>query len=181
MSCRYRSKGWSLIEVLVAAAIIALLITLSFPAFAFVKAKMNFAACVGNLRAIHAGLSLHLQDHAMVWPQPPQEALESEDEREDQLSIWWFEALKPYSVTRKTWLCPGDRDGNELDQEDMSTFLASYGVTLFDETPNNAYRWFQPWVIESGQNHGKGQGPNLIMPDGEVRQGIGIDIIPPEQ
>ncbi len=173
-------QGWSLIELIVAAAIIALLITLVFPAYTFVKARMNFAACTGNLKSIHAGLSVYLQDHAMVWPQPPGDLREMADAEEDKLSVWWFETLQPYQVTRKTWLCPGDRDGHEHDQEDTRTFLSSYGVTLFDETPSNAYRWFQPWVIESGQNHGRAQGPNLIMPDGEVRQGIGIDIAPPQ-
>ena len=180
MSLPLRRSGWSLLEILVAAAIIALLITLSFPAYTFVKARMNFAGCVANLKSLHAGLSVYLQDHAMVWPQPPGDIREMADADEDKLGIWWFETLKPYGPTRETWICPGDRDGHEHDQEDPNTLVLSYGVTLFDETPNSAYRWFQPWVIESGQNHGKSQGPNLIMPDGEVRQGVGIEVIAPE-
>lgn len=174
-----QSRGWSLLEVLVAAAIIALLVTLTFPAYRIVKDKMNFAGCVNNLKSIHAGLSVYLQDHAMIWPQPNEDLRAMADAEDEQLGIWWFETLKPYSVTRQTWVCPGDRNGREIDQQDLRNFYSSYGVTLFDETPNSAYRWFQPWVIESGQNHGRGQGPNLIMPDGQVRQGVGIDIEPP--
>ena len=175
-------KGWSLAELLVAIAILALLATLSFPAYSFIKAKLEFATCVGNLKAIHAGLSTNIQDHAMVWPQYPHDIRETgEEEDDDKLSQWWFETLKPYGVTRKTWLCPADRDGHEHNNQDGDHLMVSYGVTLFDEMPNSAYRWVQPWVIESGQNHGKSQGPNLIMPDGQVRQGMGIDVSPPPQ
>jgi prepilin-type N-terminal cleavage/methylation domain-containing protein len=176
---RFSFRGWSLTEVMVATAIIAMLVTLSFPAYSFVRAKMDFAVCVGNLKSIHAGLSTHMQDHAMIWPQYPHDIREgADDEGEDKLSSWWYEQLKPYGVTRKTWLCPGDREGHELDETHPETLMASYGVTLFDEMPNSAYRWFQPWVVEAGQNHGQSQGPNLIMPDGQVRQGVGIEVSP---
>jgi len=182
MTRLFSRKGWSLTELLVAIAIIALLVTLTFPAYTFVKAKLENAACVGNLKSIHAGLSTAMQDNAMVWPQYPHDIRESvDDEDNDKLSQWWFETLQPYGVTRKTWLCPADRDGHEHDNENTDHLMVSYGVTLFDEMPNSAYRWFQPWVVESGQNHGKTQGPNIIMPDGQVRQGVGIDISPPPQ
>jgi prepilin-type N-terminal cleavage/methylation domain-containing protein len=175
------NRGWSLAEVLVVAAILGLFIALAFPGYRFIRAKMNFAVCVGNLKSIHAGLSVYLQDHAMVWPQYPHSLNEMDEDDEDRMSAWWYETLKPYGVPRKTWICPGDRDGQHFQETRPETFLASYGVTLFDETPNNAYRWFQPWVVENGQNHGTTQGPNLIMPDGEVRQGVGISVAPPPQ
>lgn len=179
---RPNSKGWSLTELMVAIAIIALLVTLSFPAYSFIKGKLQFAACVQNLKSLHAGLSANLQDHAMVWPQYPQDIREDGgDEGEDKLSQWWFETLKPYGVTRQTWLCPADRDGREHDNENVEHLMVSYGVTLFDEMPNSAYRWLQPWVVESGQNHGRTQGPNMIMPDGQVRQGQGFDFQAPPQ
>ena len=147
---RRLSAGWTLTEIVVAVGILALLVTLSFPAFNYLRAKMEFAACVANLKSLHAGLSVHLQDHGMVWPQYPGNLTDE----------------------------GGD---DEKDNTNLDHFSASYGVTLFDETPNSAYRWFQPWVIESGQNHGRGQGPNMIMPDGEVRQGVTIDMEPPAQ
>lgn len=179
---RRLSAGWTLTEIVVAVGILALLVTLSFPAFNYLRAKMEFAACVANLKSLHAGLSVHLQDHGMVWPQYPGNLTdEGGDDEEDKLSRWWFDTLKPYGVDRKAWMCPGDREGREKDNTNLDHFSASYGVTLFDETPNSAYRWFQPWVIESGQNHGRGQGPNMIMPDGEVRQGVTIDMEPPGQ
>lgn len=176
---RFSNTGWSLKELLVAMVIIALLVTLTFPAYTFVKARMNFAACAGNLRALHAGLSVYMQDHGMVWPQYPRDLREMSDQDEDEMGRWWFETLKPYGVPRKTWVCPADRDGHEHDQEDLTHFTSSYGVTLFDDVPNSAYHYRQPWVIETGQNHGKSQGPNLIMPDSTVQQGVGIMMEPP--
>jgi prepilin-type N-terminal cleavage/methylation domain-containing protein len=179
---RISRSGWSLTELMVAIAVVALLVTLIFPAYTFVKAKMEFAGCVSNLKALHAGLSTYTQDHGMVWPQYPHDIRDTGDEEgEDKLSVWWFETLKPYGIPRKTWLCPADRDGHEQDNENTEHLMASYGVTLFDEMPNSAYRWLQPWVVESGQNHGKSQGPNVIMPDGQVRQGVGIEMVAPVQ
>ncbi len=179
---RFVSRGWSLVELIVAIAVVALLVTLTFPAYSFIKAKMQFAGCVANLKSLHAGLSTYTQDHGMVWPQYPDDIREAGDEGdEDKLSIWWFDTLKPYGVTRATWLCPADRDGHEHDNENTEHLMVSYGVTLFDEMPNSAYRWLQPWVVESGQNHGKSQGPNVIMPDGQVRQGVGIEMVAPVQ
>ncbi len=177
---RHRThNGWSLTELLVVIAIIALLVTLSFPAYSFIKAKMNFAACVGNLKSLHGGLSVALQDNAMVWPQYPGDLESLGDDSQGKLGRFWYETLKPYGVPRKTWICPGDRDGRENDEGNDETFSPSYGVTLFDDTPSSAYHWFQPWVIESNQNHGRNQGPNIIMPDGNVRQGVGIEVAPP--
>ena len=34
----------------------------------------------------------------------------------------------------------------------------------------------QPWVIESGEFHGKGVGPNVLYPDGRIERGIPLMI-----
>jgi type II secretory pathway pseudopilin PulG len=166
-----------LVELLVAVVIIALLITLSFPLYGVIRRKMEFAGCVANLRGLHAGFNTYMQDHGMVWPQPPPGAAEEESSEEDW--TWWYNELKPYGINRKTWICPGDRDGKELNEAQPETLNSSYTPTQFDEVPNSPFRWNTPWLIERGPNHGYKQGPNMVMPDGQVIQGIGLPIEAP--
>jgi prepilin-type N-terminal cleavage/methylation domain-containing protein len=178
------ASGWSLIELMVVVAIIAILVSMSFPAYNYIRAQLDSAACVSNLKTIHAGLSTYLQDHNMVWPQEPNNALggnsestgqDNDDDDGSENWVWWYETLRPYGVTRKSWVCPADRDGRENDESRPETLAPSYSPTTFDEVPNTAFRWKNtPWIIERGQNHGRGKGPNMILPDGQVVQGVGV-------
>jgi type II secretory pathway pseudopilin PulG len=174
-----------LLELLVGVAIVAVLVSLAFPAYNFIRAKLDMAVCVANLRSLHAGFSAHLQDHQMVWPQLPDDQLtgdsgEDEESGPDKRSLFWYEALKPYGVTRKTWVCPADREGREADDTRVESLVSSYIPTPFDEMPNTAYRWKNtPWLIERGQYHGRSTGPNMVLPDGQVIQGVGIPLAPP--
>lgn len=174
-------QGWSLLELLVAVAIAALLITLAFPTYSFIRAQLDSAACVGNMKALHAGLSSYMQDHNMMWPQPPGsgEGSMSMEDDSDENWVWWYETLKPYEVTRKTWICPADRDGQEMNELSPETLVASYSPTNFDDMPNSAYRWKIPWIIERGQNHGHSKGPHQIFADGQIGTGVGVLNEPP--
>jgi prepilin-type N-terminal cleavage/methylation domain-containing protein len=167
--------AFSLLELLVSIAIISILLTLFFSLGSVFKVRASDAGCKSNLRVIHAGLSSHLQDHDMIWPQLPESLLNADevDEDNDQESKWWYETLKNYDVPKKNWLCPGDNDRAKiLASEDQH--LSSYSVTEFDDVPNSAYRWKQPWVIEDGDMHGRGKGPNMIMPDGSIQKGMSL-------
>ncbi len=43
--------------------------------------------------------------------------------------------------------------------------------SLFDEYPNTAFRWKQPWALERMGAHGISRGGNLLMPDGTIQEG----------
>ena len=185
-----RRKGLTLPELAIVIAIIGVLVTLSFPVYRVVKAKLNSAACVGNLKSLHSGMSVYLQDHDLVWPQMPDD--EESDQQEQQASAdtpdgggeeddngeethweWWYQVLKPYGIPKKTWVCPSDRDGMELIDDPRAKFVGSYVPSMFDAQRNTAFRWDQPWFIERGENHGR-QGPNLIYPNADVGTGMAI-------
>lgn len=185
-----RRKGLTLPELAIVIAIIGVLVTLSFPVYRVVKAKLNSAACVGNLKSLHSGMSVYLQDHDLVWPQMPDD--EESDQQEQQASAdtpdgggeeddngeethweWWYQVLKPYGIPKKTWVCPADRDGMELIEDSQAKFIGSYVPSMFDALRNTAYRWDQPWFIERGENHGR-QGPNMIYPNADIGTGVAI-------
>ncbi len=154
-------------ELLLVVSIIAVLASFIYPAYNFFKRKAEDATCMGNLRSLHAGFSSYLHDHGFVWPQNPYIEAAQDSSSESDEAKWWFEQLKPYGPTRETWLCPSERS-HWADDNDPDHYNSTYVPSSFDETPNIAYRWqLQPWVIERGGFHEKGQA-NAIFPDGHI-------------
>jgi prepilin-type N-terminal cleavage/methylation domain-containing protein len=165
-----RPQGITLLELLVALTVIAVLVSLYFPIASLFKAKAQDVACKGNLRGLHAGFSAYLGDHAFVWPQSPEmrDDQSSEDIEENEVCKWWYEQLKPYGIARRSWLCPADRQGMD-EIADEQHYDLSYIPTNFDAIPNRAYEWArQPWLIERGGFHKDG-GANKVMPDGSIQ------------
>ena len=62
-------RGFTLLELLVVVAIVAVLAGLGLPVLSGVQESGRSARCVGNLRQIFSGLSLYAQDHANRLPQ----------------------------------------------------------------------------------------------------------------
>lgn len=167
-----RRTGWTLIELLLVSIIAAVLATIGFPMFSYMKARAKLASCVSHLRALHTCFNTYMLDHDMVWPQPPEGVLESSGDEQEEWE-WWHKTLLPYGGTKAFWLCPADAESQDQMRNEKDDFAASYIPTQFDEVPNTAFKWSsQPWLIERGEMHGKGRGPNILMPDGTIRQGI---------
>ena len=169
---RAAAPGKTLLELLVVLVIIALLAALAFPLFGHFKARASYAGCISNLTSLHGGFASYLGDHQMMWPQLPQDGLPRNSQLGDMLAKFWYDELKDYGILKKTWLCPGDEDAKHVLESDEH-YESTYTVTEFDEQPNRAYQWIsQPWVIESGDFHGRGNGPNIVFPDGRIERGM---------
>lgn len=174
MRPRQHPPGFSLIELLLTLAIVALIMGLTFPLYASLTKRAAFATCAGNLRTMHTGLSAYMLDHEMVWPQVNSASFMQNHEEFEA----WVKILKPYGVSEQRWVCPGDEDSRKdfkagARESDMT---GSYVVTQFDEFPNTAFRWSQPWVLEMGAYHGDSKGPNTLMPDGSIQQAANLFI-----
>lgn len=165
-------KGFTVIELLLVVSVIALLATFAFPAFGYLRQKAHDATCVSNLRVMHLGFVAYLDDHANCWPQAPKEVLEAEDET--RYFRFWRDKMKDYKIIRRNWICPADTVNTEELHSSSEEFTGSYNVTEFDEFPNTAYNWRQPWIMERGEHHGRGVGPNAVMPDGTIFKAASI-------
>lgn len=163
------ARGYTLLEMLIVIAIVALLATISFPVFGKFRNMAGYASCLANLRILHVGFNTYMQDHEGVWPQIPEGGYDDEDKEWE----WWHDQLKNYGVARNHWVCPADDSNRGLSEVQNGHLVhsSSYIPTLFDEAPNTAFRWNQPWVLERGGFHKKTQGPNMLMPDGTIIQG----------
>jgi prepilin-type N-terminal cleavage/methylation domain-containing protein len=160
---RPRAPAFTLLEVLIVIFLLGILAVLGISNYPALIAKVQEARCMGNMRAIHLGLTYYLNDHEAVWPQGPP------PDEEGAWSRFWIDTLARYDVTEGTWQCPT-----------LRSMIATSGVpererprlhyvpTMFSDTKGIAYRWpTQPWLIERGDAHGRGA--LICFPDGAIK------------
>lgn len=162
--CR-RSGGFTLLEVLIAIFIIAILLVLLLPAYSKLKARAQRVQCAANLRSLSVAAEQSLQQNGM-WPQIPLGG--SDDSSAHDFAVAWIAALKPFGILEKTWICPTIQ--NSLGNPD---YVAAENVRIdympmnFDDKPTTPHQWpRQPWFMETGDVHG--HGPLIIFTDGSI-------------
>lgn len=134
-SPRDQRAGFTITELVVAIAIIAILLALLFPALVKVRSAQRGTACIANLRQISAAFQLYAQDNAFRLPQPA------------MANRSWEQMLSPY--VRNKFVCPADDElatvvGSSYDWRDTgiaSTTLA--GRSLAEALRTNAIMTFE--------------------------------------
>lgn len=164
ISHRPHAPGFTLLELVIVIAIVAILAILAIPLFSSMRARAQRVQCTVNLKNLGVGANLYVQQNG-VWPQIQPTA--GGDAPETYANAW-IAALEPFSVPRKTWICPTIQA--KLENPDYSTpenARVDYFATTFDDKPNSPHEWpRQPWFIETGNVHGNG---NLILfTDGSI-------------
>ncbi len=156
-----RSSAFTLLEVIVAVSILAILAALTVPNFGRIIAAAQEAVCASKMRSIRHGLDAYLQDNNLVWPQGP-----TADQQ--GWAKFWLQTLEPYGITASTWQCPAIKQMTREQKLPANMPLIHYVPTMFDNTRGIAYRWAtQPWLIEAANAHGRGA--LICFPDGSVK------------
>ncbi len=160
---RARRRAFTILEVLVAVLIIAILGAFVAPNYNSWLAKAAQARCMANMRSIHIGLGAYLNDHKDVWPQGPS-LLEGKPWAE-----FWIRTLEPQGIAQKTWECPAIyRMLGNPPRDQITSESVHYLPTMFDDQPGTARRWpTQPWLVERADAHGSGA--LLCFTDGSIK------------
>ena len=126
-------SAFTLLEILVVVAIIALLSAILFPAFARARQKARDTNCLSNMKQIGLGVLQYVQDYDETWPifyaynsspasgNPGHKGIELE--------------LQPYTKSLQIFKCPNDvggptvaSDGDcALDAAKQESYAACYG------------------------------------------------------
>ncbi len=130
--------GFTLVEVLVSAVILAALVTLVFPAFSKAKEAAQSAGCVSNLRQLYAGIALYAADHnqdippGKTWNELPSGELQSAfsftsprnplAEPHRYIDNGWANVIQIFS-------CPADRNRNRSAM--YSSYVANYWFFIY--------------------------------------------------
>lgn len=107
---RDRKQAFTLIEMLVVTAIIALLAAILFPVFARARESARRASCQSNLRQIGLGALQYVQDYDEVLPSP----VYGTTRKNSEDYYRWQDAIYPYVKSTQIYRCPseGGKTGN---------------------------------------------------------------------
>jgi len=105
---RRRHGAFTLVELLVVVAIIALLASILFPAFQLVRDKARAASCQSNMKQIGLGLIQYCQDYdeGLVFPYYGQNARTSGPSQDLYSGYMWMDAIYPYVKGAGIFDCP---------------------------------------------------------------------------
>lgn len=100
-----KTRGFTLVELLVTIAIVATLAGISYPVIRSAVARSRQAACLAKLRGIGVALENHLQDHHQKMPVLAS-ARTSKESEEPVLET----VLAEYLQDPEAFHCPADRE-----------------------------------------------------------------------
>lgn len=157
-------RGFTLLELVTAILIIAILSVMIMPIIATVRSRLDRTRCMANMRSLHVATALYVQERRS-WPQLVTPGASGTS----QTAGRWIDALRPYGLDENAWVCPTIqrlRGGPDLIKEENRRI--DYAPTPFDSNVLTPYRWAtQPWFIEKANMHGNGN--LIIFPDGHIQ------------
>ena len=150
------TRAFTLIELMVVIAIIAILAGILFPVFAQAKRAAKKTVCISNLKQIGSSIVLYMGDYDDVFPSAldasdkfAPDIWQSQPEFKDRIATMpmLHEVLQPYMKSRDLFHCPSDQGGKFLDNhwpdriDADSSMYGKYGSSYFFRT-EIAFKYF---------------------------------------
>jgi prepilin-type N-terminal cleavage/methylation domain-containing protein len=163
-----RPRGFSMVELLVSIAIIALLTGLLVPALAGARDTARSAVCLSNVRQLGAGWTLYANDHndwamPLAYIEPPDVGFFAD-------GVFWFGTdgrvtgqvdyakglLSPYvgaaADADGVYECPDQREGTYRPQAATGARTTTYGYNGYYLSPSKTPGWGGTWGPISEQS-----------------------------
>jgi prepilin-type N-terminal cleavage/methylation domain-containing protein/prepilin-type processing-associated H-X9-DG protein len=148
MQIEKKRPGFTLIEILVVIAIIAILAAILFPVFARARENARRSSCSSNLKQLSLSTLMYVQDYDSNLPI---------DKSGEGLSI--FEPLMAYIKSGQVRFCPSAP--SYADPTSTSTYAQQYGYAMYSDSVAAGYAVKSVLV---GQSSGAGV-PKPVMID----------------
>ena len=172
-----KSPAFTLVELLVAMAILAILASIATPAIGSMIERGRSAKCLGNLRQIGVAVQQYVSDNDYRFP--PIETVPPSLGNEGRSAL---ETLGPYGVNLGTLTCPSDAAGPDtvarygssyhfspVLQDELASSVKIYGRRGIFQIPNvgrlTICTDYQAVHASSGR-----LGMNVLKADGRVMQ-----------
>ena len=160
----YAKRAFTLVELIVVIAILAILLSLILPNFGLLVNRAERVVCSGKLRNLWTAFSVPVAD-GRGWPQLPSD-VKIGTLAEQQ---WWITTSSTIGLTTNDWKCPSISRAlkRSTNASQNQIFLINYLPTIFDPRPTTPGKWGRmPWFTEISDIHGGG---NLsVRADGSV-------------
>lgn len=101
-------RAFTLVELLVVIAVVAILAALLLPALSSAKERARQAQCAGHLRQIALATTLYVDDQEDTFPWQPEDGLAAKAVGGHGTNYYDF--LMPYLRNPNVWLCASTRD-----------------------------------------------------------------------
>lgn len=119
--------AFTLIEILIVVAIMAILAAILFPVFSRARENARRASCQSNLRQIGLGMLQYTQDY--------DERLPRNDSGSDLGT--WVDVLQPYLKSEQIFLCPSDSTPYQMSAAGGSGRRTSYALNqIYSDNPS---------------------------------------------
>ena len=163
--------GFSLVEMLVAIALVATLAAMLFPVFAQAKRPAKGVTCLGNLRQIGMAVNLYGLDADERYPlaTDPVDANSRCDQRAPLRLPQLHVLLGPYTKSPDLWRCPLDTgvpnvgksyiEAVECDLPDVPSIFGAYGSSYVYRSDLALAEVAQPASLFALYNRNEEHGP----------------------
>ena len=105
-SNRKKSRGLTMVEILVVIAVVGLLAAITYPTTVRIRSQASSSVCAGKLRQIGISLNLYFGDHGTKFPVMAA-ARESKDDDVPVIDT----VLRDYVTDEYAFQCPSDHEG----------------------------------------------------------------------
>lgn len=169
MTPRNRRAGYSLLELLCAVVVLAILASFFAPVVGSFRRRAQSLQCVTHLKGLYAAANAYLSDHDGVWPQIAASDATDSNAQQEEIAARWIQTMEPYGISEASWRCPTveGRIKSYGKPEALKVKRLDYVPTKFGKQPQSAYAYpMQPWFIERTSSHGKG--PQILLGRGDV-------------